>query len=110
MLMLQTTSHFLSHLGQARSLDEVVEFAQRCVPRETLDVPEEVLGLSLKQAPEGVTTETSQSVSQSECRVVPSASCQSLSPPSELHCQSFLCGTPPTGLSFFTSEEALMNE
>lgn len=47
-----TTGHFLSHLGQARSLDEVVEFTQRRVPGKTLDVPEEVLGLRLKQPPE----------------------------------------------------------
>lgn len=47
--------HFLPHLRQASSLDEVVELAQRCVTRETLDVPEEVLGLGLKQTPDGTT-------------------------------------------------------
>ena len=47
-----TTCHFLSHLGQPRSLDEVVEFTERRVPRETLNVPEEVLRLRLKQTPE----------------------------------------------------------
>lgn len=44
---------FLSHLGQAGSLDQVIEFPQRCVPRETLDVPEQVLRLRLKETPEG---------------------------------------------------------
>ncbi len=47
-----TTCHFLSHLGQPRSLDQVVEFTQRRVSRKTLNVPEEVLRLRLKQTPE----------------------------------------------------------
>lgn len=46
-----TEGHSLTHLGQPRSLDEVIEFPQRCVPRQTLDVPEQVLGLGLKQPP-----------------------------------------------------------
>lgn len=47
-----TTCHFLSHLGQPRSLDEVIQFTERRVSGKTLDVPEEVLRLCLKQTPE----------------------------------------------------------
>ena len=39
------------YLGEARPLDEVVEFAQRCVARQRLDVQEQVLLLGLKQLP-----------------------------------------------------------
>lgn len=47
-----TEGHVLSHLGQSRSLDEVIELPQRRVPRQTLDVPEQVLRLGLKEPPD----------------------------------------------------------
>lgn len=47
-----STCHFLSHLGQSRPLDEVIEFPQSSVSRKTLNVPEEILRLSLEQTSE----------------------------------------------------------
>lgn len=40
----------LAHLGQPRSLDEVVEFAHGRLLGKALDVSEEVLGLGLEEA------------------------------------------------------------